>query len=376
MSASKACPVCGALNDPTNAYCISCGRPLFATPTASPPPTPYPSATTPAVPPAVAYPYFPSPLPRHATAGAILSGIFDVWTKNFANFFVVFFVLGLVNGLIGGLLGLAIYGTFGPATSLFPGGPPSGVPTVALGNILFFLILYVLAGAVVNSFVTGGMSEYAVRRFRGESITLERALRRGLERFLSILGANILLTLLTLGLVFVPLLLIFLPFAAGGTVNPATAIGAICGGLVLLVVGSLVALYVGIAMSLYSPAIMMENANATGGLMRSWRITKRHWWSIFGAFLVMLILSSVISGAIGLPFAFLRNPYVTILATAIASGIVGGLFVILASIAYDLLVRQPSFGPPTYYPGVTMAPPAGAAQAPPPPPAPPSPPGP
>ena len=377
MSASKACPVCGALNDPTNAYCISCGRPLFATPTASPPPTPYPSATPPgAIPPAVAYPYLPSPPPRRATAGTILSGIFDVWTKNFANFFIVFLVLGLVNGLIGGLLGLAIYGTFGPASSLFPGGPPSGVPTVALGNILLFAILYVLAGAVVNSVVLGGMSEYAVRSFRGESITLERALRRGLERFLSILGANILLTLLTLGLVFVPLLLIFLPFAAGGTVNPATAIGAICGGLVLLVVGGLVALYVGIAMSLYSPAIMMENANATGGLMRSWRITKRHWWSIFGAFLVMLILSFVISGVIGLPFAFLRNPYATILATALASGIVGGWFVILASIAYDLLVRQPSYGLPPYYPSATLPPPTGAAQTPQRPPAPPPPPGP
>src|SRR5437879_8222882 len=181
LSASKACPVCGALNDPTNAYCISCGRPLFATPTASPPPTPYPSATPPAVPPAVAYPYFPSPLPRQATAGAILSGIFDVWTKNFANFFVVFFVLGLVNGLIGGLLGLAIYRTFGPVISFFPGGPPSSVPTAALGSILLYAILSVLAGAVVNSIVTGGMTEYSVRRFRGESITLEQALRRGLD---------------------------------------------------------------------------------------------------------------------------------------------------------------------------------------------------
>ncbi|TLZ68560.1 MAG: hypothetical protein E6K12_00865 [Methanobacteriota archaeon] len=271
--------------------------------------------------------------------------MFDVWTKNFANFFVVFFVLALVNGLIGGLLGLAIYGTFGPVISFFPGGPPSSVPTAALGSILLYAILSVLAGAVVNSIVTGGMTEYSVRRFRGESITLEQALRRGLDKFLSILGANFLLTLLILGLVFVPLLLIFLPFAAGGTVNPATAIGAICGGFVLLAVGGLVALYVGIAMSLYSPAIMMENSNATGGLMRSWRITKRHW-------------------------------YASILAAALASGIVGAWSVILASVAYDLLVRQPSFGPPLYYPGVAMAPPAGAAQTSPPPPTPPSPPGP
>jgi len=350
---------------------------MVAAPGASPSLPSYPSATPPGAPaPMAAYPYFPSPPPRRATVGSILSGMFDVWTKNFANFFVVFFVLALVNGLIGGFLGLAIYGTFGPVISFFPGGPSSSVPTAALGNVLLYAILSVLAGAVVNSIVTGGMTEYSVRRFRGESITLEQALRRGLDKFLSILGANFLLTLLILGLVFVPLLLIFLPFAAGGSVNPATAIGAICGGFVLLAVGGLVALYVGIAMSLYSPAIMMENSNATGGLMRSWRITKRHWWSIFGAFLITVILAGIISAAIGFPLAFLRNPYVSILAAALASGIVGAWFVILASVAYDLLVRQPSFGPPPYYPGVTMAPPAGAAQTPPPPPAPPSPPGP
>ena len=377
LSASNACPFCGALNNPTNLFCIQCGRSLSPAPTSSPPPPINPSVFPPGTPGVPgAYPYFPSPPPRRATVGTILSGMFDVWTKNFANFFVVFLVLGLVNGLIGGLLGLVIYGTFGPNFGLFPGGPPAGVSTAALGNVLLFAILSVLAGAIVNSIVTGGMTEYAVRRFRGESISLEGALRRGLERFLSILGANILLTLLTLGLVFLPLLLIFLPLSAGGTVDPATALGAICGGLVWLAVGGVVALYVGIAMSLYAPAIMMENANATGSLMRSWRVTKRHWWSLFGAFLIMVILSGIISAALGLPTAFLRNPVVTILAAALASGIVGAWSVILASVAYDLLVRQPSFGPPPYYPGVGMAPPAGAAQAPPPPPAPPSPPGP
>src|SRR5207244_12031509 len=93
---------------------------LLATPPASLPPLPDPSATPPAVPAAVAYPYLPSPPPRQATAGTILSGMFDVWTKNLKEFFVVFFVLALVNGLLGALVALAIFGTFGPSTGLFP----------------------------------------------------------------------------------------------------------------------------------------------------------------------------------------------------------------------------------------------------------------
>jgi len=300
--------------------------------------------------------------------------MFDVWTKNIKEFFVVFFVLGLVNGLLGALVALAILGTFGPSTSFFPGGPPSGIPPSALGNLALFAIISILAGAIPSSIVGGGMTEYAVRRFRGESITLERALRRGLDRFLSILGANLLLTLLP-ALVFVPFLLILLPFT-GGTVNPATAIGAICGGFVLLAVGGLIALYVGIAMSLYAPAIMMENATATSGLMRSWRLTKRHWWSLFGAILAAGILGGVITLVITTPISLLRSPFATILAAALATGLVGAWSVILASVAYDLLVRQPSYGLPPYYPSVTLPPPTGAAQPPQRPPAPPPPPGP
>ena len=333
----------------------------------------YPSPSG-ATPPIAAYPYFPSPSPRRAGVGTILSGMFDVWTKNFQHFFLVFFLVGLLNGLIGGVIGLVIYGTFGPSVGFFPGTPGRVASPTAIGSVVLFTILSLLAGVILNSIVAGGMTEYAVRRFRGESIRLEWALRRGLNRFLSILGAYLLLTLLLVGFFIVPLLLIFLPFSTG-TPN-ASAIAAICGGFLLLAVGGVIALYVGIAMSLYAPAIMMEDANATDGLMRSWRLTKRHWWSLFGAFFVTGILSIVVAAAITLPIGFLRNPVANIFAMALLSGIVGAWSVILAAVAYDLLVRQTSFGPPVYYPGMSPAPPVGAAQAPPPPPAPPTPPGP
>jgi len=76
------------------------------------------------------------------------------------------------------------------------------------------------------------------------------------------------------------------------------------------------------------------------------------------------------------PIGFLRSPFASILATALANGLVGAWSVILASVAYDLLVRQPSYGLPPYYPSVTLPPPTGAAQTPQRPPAPPPPPGP
>jgi len=392
MSASNVCPACGAANGPTNLFCINCGTrlstPLAAAPVPAASPTAYPTAypaAYPAVPPpgfpapAGVYPYMPGPPPmRRATFGNIMSATFDVWTKNFVSFFVVFLALAVVNSLIAGLFAFAFFGVFGLGSGFVPGSPPENVPVTNFATLILFAIAVVLASAVISSIVAGGMTEYAVRRYRGETMTLERALRRGFERFLSILGANVLLTILVFGLVLLPLLAI-LPLALSiGTGDPGTVIALLCGGFIAFVVGGIVALYVYIGMSLYAPAVMVENQKALDGLMRSWRMTKGYRWSIFGAILVISLIQALVGGAILVPTVFLSSPILDIVASALVSGLVGSWLVIMAAVAYDLIVRQPTYGPPPYgpppyFPGSTIAPPMGAAQVPPPPGAPPPP---
>jgi hypothetical protein len=220
------------------------------------------------------------------------------------------------------------------------------------------------------------MTEYSVRRLRGESITLEQALRRGLQKFLSILGAQVLIGLLVFAVVFVPLLLL-LPLAfVGPAFDPASAIALICGALTLFAVGGVIALYLVVRLSLYAPAIMIEDTNAVSGLKRSWTLMKGHWWSLFGAILAVTILAIVINVAITTPAGVLRNPTVSIVTSAIATAITGAWLVITDAVAYDLIVRDRQLVPwsaPPYYPGPAMGSPPGAAQGPPspPPPAPP-----
>src|SRR2546427_13192134 len=182
---------------------------------------------------------------------------------------------------------------------------------------------------------------------------------------------------LTFGLIILPLLLVVSGvFLVGGSTDPSSAIALLCGGLVALAVGGLVALYVSIRLSLNAPAIRMESKGAVDGLMRSWKLTKGHWWSLFGALFVVGILLLAITLAITLPAALIPGPVPTFAAAAIASGLVGSLSVILAGVAYALIVRQWTFGAPPLFPGSAGAPPPGAAQTPQPPPGPPPPPGP
>src|SRR5438552_6138460 len=180
-------------------------------------------------------------------------------------------------------------------------------------------------------------------------------------KFPSIFGAALLLGLLTFGLVLLPLLVLIPSISLGGPSSSA-AIVAICGSLIGFVIGGIVALYVTIAMSLYAPAIMIEDTNAIGGLSRSWRLTKRRWWTLFGAFFVAGILVLLITLALTLPVGIFRNTIASMIASSVASALVCAWFLILAAVAYDLLVRQPSAAAPTYYPAPPIAPPAGAAQ--------------
>ncbi len=376
MSASNVCQACGAANAPMYAFCVNCGTRLTAanpTPPVAPAPTqppgyspgaPSPYPTYPA-----AYPYYPPPPPRTANFSNILGGSFDVWAKNFPQFFVVYLLLGIVTTLVSSLLSFAAFGTFGPGGGVLPGSPPSGIPAQEAGLLVLYAVAAVVLSVIINSIVTGGMTEYAVRRHRGESLTLEQALRRGVERFPSILGANLLIALIVVALIFAPLLLILSIAGAAGTGTSGTAVAAIFGLFLALIVGAIVAVYVSVAFFLNAPAIMMENANAIDGLSRSWRITKGHFWSLLGAIIVASILVGLITAVFGVPAGLVDRVVASrvpsIIAAVLASAIVGPWLVILAAVAYDLIVRYPRFpagAVPPYVPGPTMAPPPGAAQ--------------
>jgi len=267
-----------------------------------------------------------------------------VWTKNFLEFFLVYFVVSLLTGtltLLGALLVLGI-----PLTSTGFGGfsftaPPS---QVNLAAFVVYLVAALIVSLVIGSIVTGGMTDFAVRRRRGEAVRLSDSLWRGVHRFPSILGANLLVTLIIFALVFLPFVLLLAGVLAG-IASPLNAIALFCGALILLPVVGFFAIYLWVSLSLYAPAIMVEGATALDSLGRSWHLTKGHRWSIFGAALVIGLLAAVVSIAISTPLAFLHNPAVSVLASALVAGIYGSWFVILAAVAYELIVREPRFFP-------------------------------
>ncbi len=333
--------------------------PMAAAPPPGYPPSGYPPGYPPAAaPPPVGPPGAPGYMPyyappaRRADFSNIFSGTFDVWIRNMGPLFLVYLVVSLVTGslsVIGSILLLNV-----PYISGGLGGISFTAPSaVDIAAFVVWEFLTVLIGLLITSAVIGGVTDFGVRQFRGERVTIMDSLRRGFERLLSVLGANILVTLITVGVILVPFAVLVAGALTVGA-NPA-GIALICGALIALPFLAVLVLYLVIALSLYAPAIMMENKHAVDSLYRSWDLTKGHKWSIFAAGLVVGILAALIGGVVGFVAALSGNAIVEVVVTAIAAGITGSWYTILAAVAYDLIVRSPP--PQAWIPPYTPAPP-------------------
>ncbi len=358
-------------------FCVNCGAALpavpppapptapAAPPAAAPPPTGYPPSgyppaayPPPAAPPTAyppaAYGYTPyyGPPARRADFSNMFSGTFDVWIRNIGPLFLVYLILNLITGslsVIGSILLLGV-----PYTAGGIGGisfiAPSAVDLLAF---VAWEFLTVLVSLLITSAVIGGVTDFGVRQYRGERVSIMDALRRGFERLLSVLGANILVTLITVGVILVP----FAVLVAGAlTIGASPAgIALICGAVIALPFLAVLVLYLVIALSLYAPAIMMENKHAVDSLYRSWDLTKGHKWSIFATGLVVGILAAIIGGVAGFVAVLSGNAIVEVVVTAIVAGITGSWYTVLAAVAYDLIVRAPA--PQPWVPPYAPAPP-------------------
>lgn len=363
LSAARFCPNCGRPVPPENAFCVACGFALgpAGTPPAAggvppapggapgmppPPPAGYPPSGYP--------PGYPPPtyvMPAKVDFSTLLSGTFDVWVKNFGSFFLVYLLLSLVTN------GLNLVGAYLILKIPYVGGgtiPITTAPTTSdLLAYVGYQVLVAIISLIFGSIVLGGVVDFSIRRYRGENVRLMDSMSKGLQRVLSILGANLLVSLVAVGVILLwAVLLIFGVVALVATGGTAGGLAALCGALIAFPFILVLVLYLVLALCLYAPVIMAEGAHAVDSLHRSWALTKGRKWSIFGAGLVLFIVTIIIGAIVGGIGALTGNPIVSLVATALATAITGAWITILTAVAYDRIVKQPqpSVWPPTYGP--------------------------
>ncbi len=161
---------------------------------------------------------------------------------------------------------------------------PEGFGSMLITMIGFFigLTFFVLG----TEAATLGVTITSCEEMNGQYITWEEALRRMFSiRFLRLIGQNILIGLVIVGLVLIPYILLIAAIAA-----KSFLLGFFAVLLLLTSIGFIVFLTTNWAFTVQ--AIGWEDANIFQSFRRSRQLVRGNWWRVFGILLLMNIMLS------------------------------------------------------------------------------------
>jgi hypothetical protein len=102
------------------------------------------------------------------------------------------------------------------------------------------------------------------------------------------------------------------------------------------------------------PALLTEDIGPVRALDRSWTLTRSHWWRLFGILVLIYLLTTVVSGALGvfaLPVAvavpfippFVRGAIILTVETAASAVVQPALYLCVTLLYFDLRIRHEHF---------------------------------
>jgi ethanolamine utilization microcompartment shell protein EutS len=155
-------------------------------------------------------------------------------------------------------------------------------------TLLITMFASVIATALIATVVS--------RAVLGRQVTAAELRRDARERLPHLLGLAVLMpliTCLTVGVGALPGILI----SVAGAKEAGAALG-ILGGFA----GALVMIWLYIQLSLTAPALMLEKQGVVASMKRSWKLVTGAWWRVLGIQLLALILVTIVTSIIALPF--------------------------------------------------------------------------
>ena len=233
-----------------------------------------------------------------------IGGVLDDWLRLFRSSFSGCWPLALIAAVAGTAVQLLVVPRPPrPGLSVLQYLEQTGsmvhTPQILLGDIVFWLILLVVYGALLAQ-QTAVMGARAPLSFGG-------ALNSGLRRLPQMLLAGVLLALI-LGAVFMPAgvsLGLLIGLRRAGHDSRSLLLGAVFGIAAL----SLLLIYLSVRLQFWLPAIFVDDCGGAASLGRSWRLVKNHWWRVtaitFVAGVIIWILSVAIGGTAGAVAALL-----------------------------------------------------------------------
>jgi len=252
--------------------------------------------------------------------GEILDDVFRVYRRHFWLLVSIALVISLPTLALQFASGSAdqfgflasILGSLGNLNSLAARTPPSP-PNLALVGLSYVVVI------VVVPFTLGAITRAAIDVLQGNPVDLRSALRGVLSRYWALLGISALYVLISPTVFCLP-----------------------------------VFIWLFVRWGVAIPALLAEGIGPIRALDRSWTLTRGHFWRLLGILVLMYLLTTVISGALGafaLPLAVLvpfvpavvRGAIILTLDTVASAVVQPALYLCVALLYFDLRIRHESF---------------------------------
>ncbi|ULT54701.1 hypothetical protein L1999_16250 [Neobacillus drentensis] len=163
-----------------------------------------------------------------------------------------------------------------------------------------------------------------------EEYTVSSVIREAFRRFWPILGSSILFGLIVIGILVIPILIVaFTGVALATAIHPA--VGILVG--LLLFIGF--AIGVGLLItrwSFYFGSVVLDKVSP--GFGRSWRLSRKRTWVLFGLYIVTYLIVSIISFAVQLTFGALLGDSVLL---GLITNLVSLFTTMIFSVGYGIM---------------------------------------
>lgn len=230
-----------------------------------------------------------------------------------------------------------------PSALMEAAAPQPGATDVSPIWLLLFLV------AMLTGFVGNVAISYLALR---SGVSVAEALRRGVSRLPSLLGAVVLVGIAFLFLFIIAAIVavLIVPGAMSAAESGATAVPALIGAVLIAILIVLpFGLYIGARLMAMTPIAAVDPGNPFELIGRSWRLTAGHVWKLIGFLILVGVLIGVLRLAIaavaGILFALVAGPieagstsqWLVIVVMALVNMVVAAYFTSLVARIYAQL---------------------------------------
>ncbi|QQK77587.1 hypothetical protein HUG15_19705 [Salicibibacter cibarius] len=290
--------------------------------------------------------------------GEILDRTFQIYRRNFSKVFLLMLVLiapvYLLQNLLTTMFGAPMVpdyqqiGSFEDYLTTMEAAPVAE-PTMGIGGIIasllvafvvvpiLYVVLYPLAASSTLYMVESGL--------KNQDISFGQMLKKPFRKFWLIVANSLLFAVIIFGISIGVIIVIAMTtlFGVGFSVGFENVVVGILAGIMIIgmvLLSIFIYGFFSLRCGFFLPPILFENKGV--GIDRSWKLTKKNFWRLFGILLLIFIIYIVLTEGATLIFGFFLGASVLgqVLQTIVIMLTMPILFIIYALIYFDLVTRK------------------------------------